>query len=467
MNLPLKARLTIWYVTLFALIVGVWSVFVVVLVRVELRSATDRTLASSASQIADGYDNTHADDFQELSDSAVSGIAKTEAAAQLLARDGTVLQHVGDAFATGPIATSALLSKAFRTGSTQFATITSAGERFRILVVRVPKQSRLILVGVATEASEGAVDRLILVMLLTGPLVLIAAGVGGWLLSQRALRPIAQMNSTAASIGIDRLDERVPVPSAHDELRALADTLNKMLSRLEEGVKDKRRLIANASHELQTPLAVMRTELDVSLASSDLTPSAIDVLESAREEIDRMTRIVRNLLTLARFDEGTLRLLRSRVDLHVLAEGAAESLVSLARERSITLIVGAGPAPAYADAEYLRMVVGNLLENAIKYSAAGATVTLTSYIEGSEVVLQVADTGPGIPAEAVPHIFDRFFRVDPSRTKSSGGSGLGLAICRDIVDAHGGAITVHSELGSGSAFTVRLLRFRDQEASGI
>jgi two-component system OmpR family sensor kinase len=174
-------------------------------------------------------------------------------------------------------------------------------------------------------------------MLLTGPLALLAAGIGGWLLAQRALRPVARMTSTAAGIRIDALEERVPVPPGGDELATLAVTLNNMLSRLEAGVRDKRRLIADASYELQTPLAVMRTELDVSLASGALQPDAVEVLESAREEVDRMARIVRNLLTLAHFDEGTLRLLPASVDLRELASETVTSLGTLARERAVTV----------------------------------------------------------------------------------------------------------------------------------
>jgi two-component system OmpR family sensor kinase len=148
---------------------------------------------------------------------------------------------------------------------------------------------------------------------------------------------VARMTSTAAGIRIDALEERVPVPPGGDELAALAVTLNNMLSRLEAGVRDKRRLIADASYELQTPLAVMRTELDVSLASGALQPDAVEVLESAREEVDRMARIVRNLLTLAHFDEGTLRLLPASVDLRELASETVTSLGTLARERAVTV----------------------------------------------------------------------------------------------------------------------------------
>lgn len=185
-------------------------------------------------------------------------------------------------------------------------------------------------------------------------------------------------------------------------------------------------------------------------------PEAVAVLESAREETDRMTRIVRNLLTLARFEEGTLRLLKRPVDLHGLALEASESLGALARECGATIDVSGSEAVVNADAEYLRTAVVNLLENAITYSGRGSSVTLSTSVEGGRARLSVRDTGPGIPPQARPHLFDRFYRVDPSRSKRLGGSGLGLSIVKEIVDAHGGAVELETEMGRGSTFTVVL-----------
>jgi two-component system, OmpR family, sensor kinase len=454
-TLPLKGRLTLWYVTLFALIVGAWSVFVVVIVRADLNAATDRALSLRASQVSQDFGDADEADFPDIVSAPLSGTPGVEAIAQLLSLDGSVLQSSGGAVASSPIAAADVVAKAVATGAAQTRVVVK-GQGYRLLVARLPGRQLLILVGASTDATDRTVQRLMLIMLVTGPLVLIAAGLGGWLLARRALHPVAKMTATAAGIGIDRLDERVPVPSGSDELSALAGTLNTMLARLEEGVEAKRRLVADTSHELQTPLAVMRTEIDVSLASDALPPAAVEVLESAREETDRMTRIVRNLLTLARFDEGTLRLLRAPVDLRDVAEQSVASLRTLARERHVELSSIGEPAVAEGDAEYLRIVAGNLLENAIKYSGDGAHVTVLTRATDREAILTVADTGPGIPESEQAHIFDRFYRVDRSRSKQGGGSGLGLAIVREIVDAHGGRIELDSHPGSGSRFTVVL-----------
>ena len=264
------------------------------------------------------------------------------------------------------------------------------------------------------------------------------------------------MTATAAGIGGDRLSERVPVPPGDDELTRLSTTLNSMLARLQADVEDKRRLVADASHELQTPLAVMRTELDVTLASAELSPDAIDVLVSVREETDRMTQIVRNLLTLARFDEGSLRLLRAPLDLHGLADDVVRSLAVLAAASAVTVSVTGDETIADADVEYIRLAALNLVENAIKYSGPGSTVVVSTSVTAGEALLVVEDDGPGIPAEALPHIFDRFYRTVASRSRETGGSGLGLAISREVVEAHGGTIEVDSVPGRGSRFTLRL-----------
>lgn len=466
MNIPLKARLTLWYVTLFALIVGAWSVFVVVLVRADLYSALDRALSLRADQIAQDFADAGDADFPDIA-APLSGVPGAQAIAQLLSPSGVVIQYSGDAVASSPVASADVVRRALEKGAAQ-SQVEVRGVRYRVLVARLPKRGEFVLVGAQTSTADQSVSLLIVVMLLSGPLVVLAAALGGWVLARRALRPVAIMTSAAAGIGIDRLHDRVPVPDGRDELSALAGTLNTMLERLEDGVQAKRRLIADASHELQTPLAVMRTELDVSIASGVLPSEAIEVLESAREEADRMTRIVRNLLTLARFDEGTLRILRARVDLHEIALQARDSLDALARERHVALSVAGGSAMVDADAEYLRIATVNLVENAIKYSGDGAGVIIeTGCASDGRCMLSVCDTGPGIPAEAQALVFDRFYRLAGSRSKENGGSGLGLAIVREIVEAHGGNIDLESQAGHGSRFTVSLPALPTGEGTGL
>jgi signal transduction histidine kinase len=266
------------------------------------------------------------------------------------------------------------------------------------------------------------------------------------------------MTSQAEAIGIDRLHERIAVPRSRDEIGHLAVTLNAMLDRLERGMEEKHRLVADASHELRTPLAAMRMELDVSLHGDDLAPEAREVLESAREEVDRMTRTVDNLLTLARVDEGRLELLKRRIDLSTVIEAAAAPLRPLAEAKGLKLEANGGPQEALADPLRLEQALRNFIENAIKFARPGGHVHITSWSNGNEVGVTVEDDGPGIPADARAHVFDRFYRADRARGRDGGGSGLGLAICREIANAHGGRVWVRSEEGKGSSFSLALPR---------
>src|SRR5205807_2864977 len=204
------------------------------------------------------------------------------------------------------------------------------GEPFRVLALPAPRRpkSEVLLVATSLEDVNTSVHRLFLLILAAGPAALAAAALVGWWLARRALQPVAQMTEQAATIGMERLDERVPVPAVDDELAALARTLNDMLDRLQRGVDRTRRFVADASHELRTPLAVMRSELEVSLRSPDFTEAARMVLGSTAEEVDRMTRMVENLLTLARLDEGKLELLPVPVDLRDRSEEHTSELQS-------------------------------------------------------------------------------------------------------------------------------------------
>jgi two-component system OmpR family sensor kinase len=458
-NLTIKARLTLWYVVLFTIIAAAWGSYVLVRTRYDLYAGLDRSLSVRATQLAGVLRGGSGSAFKNASDSSLAGVAPTQAAAQLLSADGVVVQHSGDPVASSTIVPAEMLAAVRTSGRAQTGTIKATGESFRVLLAPLPKSDRLLLVGLSTQTSDMAIERLGIAMAFSVPIAILVTALMGWFIASRALRPLSRMTSTASSISINRLDERIPVPPAEDELRSLAETLNDMLGRLETGVKDKRRLVANASHELQTPLAVMRTELDVYLATADLPPDAVEVLASVREESDRMSRIVRNLLTLARFDDGNFRLLKQPLDLADVAQEAVDSLTELARERHVTVSADGESTSAPADAEYLRLVVTNLVENAIKYSGEGSEVKLNTYTQGEDAVLEVADNGQGIPASALPHLFDRFFRVESARAAENSGSGLGLAITKEIIEAHKGKVEVHSELDRGTTFILRLPKF--------
>jgi heavy metal sensor kinase len=460
-SLPIRVRLTLWYVLLLAAILSALSVFLVLRLHADLVRGVDASLSSRAAQISLGLQSGGEGEFRDISDRALRNVVRSESAAQLLTITGQVSETSGDPVAARPMIGRDVLAQT-STGPVRLTIVLGPDhESFRLLVQRLPTGRGVLVVADGLEGVERSVHSLILLLLVAGPVAVAVAGGGGFLLARSALRPVARMTGEAAAIGVERLDERVAVPRTRDELHRLATTLNAMLERLEQGVADKRRFVADASHELRTPLAVMRAELEVGLQETDLSQEARDVLGSSVEEVDRMARIVDNLLTLARIDEGKLRLLRTDVSLSPAIATVVDELTPMARSRGVRLLRSAreGDGPSVvADAERLHQVLLNLLENAIKYTDPGGEVTAQPWTNGSMAGVTVRDSGRGIPTDEVTHVFERFYRVGAARSRDDGGSGLGLAICHEIIEAHGGQISVRSEPGRGSEFTFSLPR---------
>jgi heavy metal sensor kinase len=456
MSFPIRARLTAWYAVLLAAIVIALSTFLVLKLKDDLEDTINREVRDASAQIARGYAKEGPEDFRDVSRTVLPAGA---AAAQVLGPDRRVLVAYGDLLAERPIAPEAAFRDALR-GETDLVTVRlgPSDQRFRAQLMPVQRGGRrqVLVVAESLRHVEESVRQVLVLLLIAGPAALAATAVGGWWLARKALRPVERMTSKAQEIGIDRLDERIDVPAAKDELGDLAATLNAMLDRLEQGVEEKHRLVADASHELRTPLAAMRAELDVSLMSDDLPAEAREVLESTREEVNRMSRIVDNLLTLARVDEGRLELLKTRVDLGEAAAAAARPLRPLAAAKNVRLELDAEPEVARADPQRLHQALTNFIENAIKFTDEGGAVRIETWHDNGEVGVTVRDNGPGIPPGDRAHVFDRFYRADPARGREGRGSGLGLAICREIADAHGGRVWVESEEGKGSAFSVAL-----------
>ncbi|HWT26028.1 MAG TPA: ATP-binding protein [Solirubrobacteraceae bacterium] len=456
MNLPIRVRLTAWYAALLAVILVALGSFVVLQLSADLRDRVDSDVRRAAQGIANGYAE---DGPGELVQFARTALPRGASAVQVLDRGGRVLVAFGAADADTPLVPMEVRSDALL-GDSSVVPI-EAGRppsHYRAYVVPVRRLGRrhVLVVAESVREAEAPTRRVLALLLLAGPAALAATALVGWWLARKALLPVDRMASAADAIEIDRLDERLAVPRARDELGHLAETLNAMLERLEYGVMEKRRLVADASHELRTPLAVMRAELDVTLRSGELDDEAREVLESAREEVDRMSRTVDNLLTLAQVDEGRLALLRTRVDLADAVEAAARPLRPLAEHKGVRVAVGGEPAETHADLQHLQLALTNLIENAIKFTPEGGEVRVSAWTAGDEVGVTVEDDGPGIPAEARAHVFDRFYRVD--RARGRGGSGLGLAICDEIARAHGGRIDVAGEEGRGSTFSLTLPR---------
>ena len=296
-------------------------------------------------------------------------------------------------------------------------------------------------------------------LLLIVPFVLILGAFGSYWLAAHAFAPIDRLTRIARRIEAGDLHERVPVPRSKDEIQSLALTFNEMIERIDKAFVRQRRFVADASHELRTPVAAIRSMTDVVLAQSTPIESEeyVAVLRDVNAESERLGHLINGLLLLARSDENQVLFEHELVRLDLLATDVAATIEPLATERDITLeIVARQPILVMGDEVRLIQVIMNLLDNAVTYSNSGARVKLEVKKEQNKAIMIVTDTGIGIAKDHLDHIFERFYRVDPARSRAAGSTGLGLSIVDWIVRAHDGSITVESEVGKGTTFTVAL-----------
>lgn len=286
-------------------------------------------------------------------------------------------------------------------------------------------------------------------------LVMAASLIAAALLSRRLVAPLRQLTAAAEAMAVGDLSQRVEVRT-RDETGELAQAFNRMAGDLQAAEVQRRQMTADIAHELRNPLSVVRGNLEAMF--DGVYPVDAEHLEPIYQETILLQRLVEDLRLLSLADAGRLELIRSDVDVQGLLSGVAEGAQAIARDKGISLEVQPAPEPLVidGDADRLRQVLGNLLDNALRYTPAGGTVTLGAHKAGSKVRISVADTGSGIPDGDLPHVFDRFYRGDAARDRASGGSGLGLAIARALVEAHGGTISIESAAGQGTAFLVNL-----------
>ncbi len=306
------------------------------------------------------------------------------------------------------------------------------------------------------ESSEPILDKvseIMTVYVAIAALLAIAALTGAWSLIGQTLKPVGKIAAAADRITSHNLSEQLPVPARRDEIAHLTESLNGMIHRLQEALRVNERFVADASHELRTPLTVLRGELE----QAALHPEVSRPLSKLLEEVDGLAQLVDNLLLLSRLDSKQSRREWTQIDLSQLTVQTVEQMALLAEDKHIRIHCDAlVPAVVNGDGARLKQVIVNLLDNAIKYTPDRGLITLSVRHKKSDIALEVKDTGPGIPAEALPHLFERFFRVDPARSRELGGAGIGLSIVQAICHVHGGRVEVESVLGRGSVFRVLL-----------
>src|SRR5712691_3975654 len=322
------------------------------------------------------------------------------------------------------------------------------GNRFNICV----------LVGRSIRPDLAAHHRSLALLAVVGVGVLAVGLVGGWWVSSRAIQPIQVMTAAADAISVRNLSERIDLQETDNELGQLATVLNRTFDRMQAAFEQQSRFTADASHELRTPLSVILAHTELALSRQRSSEDYRTALETCRRASLRMKSLIDCLLMLARFDSGNSVLDPRELDLEPVAKECVDLLRPLAEERNITIQTSTSPTQLLGDRDRVAQVLTNLLSNAIRYNHDGGQVHLSVAAQNGEGIITVTDTGVGIPPEELPHIFERFYCVDKSRSRSDGGNGLGLAICKTIVDAHGGSITARGESQGGTTIEVRLPR---------
>jgi signal transduction histidine kinase len=457
----LRSRVTTFYVGMLAVALLVFSAAVYFGVKAFLTKSLEQMLSNSAHNIVNDYlvpldQKGEPWLVAEISESYPQGTSDTFVR---VSQGPKILYQSGD-MRDPFVSTSKIHLPSEQKWFNDFHRETAASGQ-RIVLYTLPyyaPNGSVIFVetGATIEPIRHVLHSLLLILLLTTPTILIVAAIGGYLLMSRPLRPVVVLTEQAERVGRKELGERLPIIPTGDELERLSLALNRMIERLEAALDHNHRFSADASHELRTPLTIIRGELE-SLIQLPLPTTVMEGIGSALEESNRMAKIVHSLMTISRLDCGGEQIELVPVDLVEIAGVTLEHMSLLAEEKHISLRLEAQHATyVTGDPMRLKQIVVNLVDNAIKYTPEEGSVSVFVRAEEEKAVIIVADTGIGIPAAALPLVFDRFYRTDQARSRESGGIGLGLSIVKAICGVHEGTASVESIEGRGATFRVEL-----------
>jgi heavy metal sensor kinase len=461
-RLPLRTRLTLWYLLTLAVILALLLIFLYWQVQRSMLVQMDAALRLAASQALVGVEaEGERLVFQDTANDPVRRRLSDDFAVYLLGPDGAPWDALSRRDEFAPQAPQSGLRTVFydndlwRVYSEPISPAAGTGEGGWIQVAQ------------EMEAITDAAASLRNQMLVASPLALLLAGLGGFFLAGRALQPIERITRTAQGINAGDLARRIDYRGPADEIGRLAATFNRMLDRLEAAFERERRFTGDAAHELRTPLTAMKGRIQVTLSRPRPAAAYVETLQEMEGQVDRLIHLSNDLLFMARLDQngrGTLR--RDAVSVGDLLPIVIDQVRPLAEGKGIEIDYDApGDVKVEGDLDLLIRLFLNLLDNAVKYTPAGGKVAVTAETAVADAVITISDTGPGIPAEHLPHLFERFYRVEEARGRApdkerQGGAGLGLAIAAEIVNVHDGRIQVKSRPGEGATFTVRLPRHK-------
>ena len=460
--LSIGLRLSLWYVLIFALAQCVFGTGMYVVLRHHLRTIVDDSLRDEMQDLRNVLLAQKPDlTVLRLSEEITEAYAHDHAGEflQIFTADGEPI-YVSPFLAKHPLATDSQDTRQDLTKNHMKNTVME-GKRFRFLSSKIEAQGRAFLVQLGTPTGEiyETLDAFRRYLLLLAPLALLVAAFGGNWLSHRALTPVDTLTRTARTINVTNLSRRLETPATGDELQRLSETLNEMLARIESSVQRITEFTADASHELRTPVALIRAEAEVALGRDRTDEEYRFALQHVLSESERMTHMLEQLLALVRADSGSETLHMAELDVAALTREAVASWQKIAVSNGLRL-TGTIPPQSFlitGDAASLRRVLDILLDNAVKYSTSpGDIAVVVDALPGRTVFLRVRDHGPGLPPEEHARIFERFYRVDKARSRQMGGAGLGLSIAQWIAHQHQGSITVASSPGQGAEFSLEL-----------
>jgi len=456
----LRSRLTIWY----AALLGAGLTLSAVTIFFGMASYMEQAMRSSLNEEARGI----GDNFLARQDPRGEAFTLSEVndyAPELKGRfvriarpDGTVLFRSKDPRdgSFNPADVPALVKP--MNLAVESATAGSGWHRIVMqrLLYKAPDHTYIVEVGGSYWPIARVLHGLILIFIIGMPVVIAVAVAGGYIIMRQGLAPINAITEQAERISSRTIAQRLPVPRTGDELESLSLSLNRMIMRLEAAFEHINRFSADVSHELRTPLAIVRGELEGIMRQRQLPRDVVESVGSTLEEVERLTKIIDQLLVISRLDAGE-SLPQQTVDVGALVLSTLDQMQLLAEEKAISIVEKVDPGiHVSGDPLRLRQAVVNLLDNAIKYTPEHGQIEVSVTAAASKAQIGIRDSGIGISAESLPHIFERFYRTDTARNRNSGGAGLGLSIVKAICSAHGGEVKVQSEEGSGSRFELEL-----------
>lgn len=460
----IRFKLTVWYsaamgfVLLFFSAVLYMTMYRTLHAEVDAKIKTMAEVTASSGNIAAGhFDLTQLDSMMEEK----LGFRTPGKFIQILDNTGSVGQTSLNLQAHPmPISISALKKASNRQIS--FETLNVRGSKYPTRMVTYPVVTNnevvsIVQIGTSLQAVQDTLHELFLTLLLGIPASLTLASIGGWFMAKKSLRPVTDITTAARMITARNLDQKIEVTNPIDEVGRLAETFNDMIARLNSSFRQTNQFSSDVSHELRTPLTIMRGEMEVVLRSPRKVEEYQSVIASSLEEVERMSSMVEELLLLSKAEDGEMKLNISHISIYRLLETIFDNAIALAKGKGVQVAMHSRK-DIYIEGDELRLrqLFLNLVDNAIKYTPPTGTVDILLTEIGEYAHVSIKDTGVGISKEDQEKIFERFYRVDKSRSREVGGTGLGLSICKRIVEAHNGHLTVESETGKGSTFSVDL-----------